>query len=124
MKDSCVAEPHVVVELHVDGSSGDIDLEHDMAHLMKEIFELWKAKQKSYGPHNISTFGLRGVVVRLWDKMQRIVRMTWNGVNNPLPNESVRDTLLDIACYGLIATLVFDDAWPESNMQIGEGKNG
>jgi len=108
------------IELCIDGSSGSPDLEREMAHLMKEVFELWKIKQKSYGPHNISTFGLKGVVVRLWDKMQRIVRLTWNGVRNPLANESTRDTLLDIADYGLIATLVLDGKWPKSNIQIEE----
>jgi len=109
---------YVNVELVLDGSSGSPRLEANMAHLMQEVFNLWKAKQKSYGPHNISTFGLKGVVVRLWDKMQRIVRLTWLEMDNPLQNETIRDTLLDIADYGLIATLVYDGKWPKSEVAI------
>ena len=108
----------VATELWVDGSSGSPELERHMAHLMKEVFELWKAKQLSYGPHNISTFGLKGVVVRLWDKLQRIVRLTWMNVGNPLQDETIRDTLLDVADYGLIGVLVLDGKWPNSNMSI------
>jgi len=114
----------LVIKLCVDGSSGSPKLERSMANLMLEVFDLWKRKQKSYGPHNISTFGLRGVVVRLWDKMQRMIRLTWFGVDNPLQDESIRDTLLDIADYGLIATLVYDGKWPKSDMDIEEGGSG
>lgn len=110
----------LIIELCVDGSSGSPKLERSMANLMLEVFNLWKIKQLSYGPHNISTFGIKGVVVRLWDKLQRIVRLTWTGVENPLQDESIRDTLLDIADYGLIATLVVDGAWPKSEMDLKE----
>jgi len=106
------------VQFSIDGSSGDPELERHMAYLMKEVFEIWKVKQLSYGPHNISTFGLKGVVVRLWDKLQRIVRLTWMGIGNPLQDETIRDTLLDVADYGLIGVLVLDGKWPNSNMNI------
>ena len=106
------------VVLKVDGLSSAYELEQSMALLMQEVFNLWKAKQLSYGPHNISTFGLKGVVVRLWDKLQRIVRLTWMNVGNPLQDETIRDTLLDVADYGLIGVLVLDGKWPNSNMSI------
>ena len=111
MKDS-------VTELLIDGSSGSPELERHMSLLMQEVFNLWKVKQLSYGPHNISTFGIKGVVVRLWDKLQRIVRLTWMNVGNPLQDESIRDTLLDVADYGLIGVLVLDGKWPKNNMNI------
>jgi len=104
------------VTLEVDGLSGAPELEESMAQLMQEVFNLWKRKQKSYGPYNISVFGLKGVIVRLWDKMQRIVRLVWTGIKNPLQDETIRDTLIDIADYGLIAVLVFDGKWPKSNL--------
>jgi len=110
------------VVLEVNGLSESYELEQSMALLMKEVFEIWKVKQLSYGPHNISTFGLKGVVVRLWDKLQRIVRLTWMDIGNPLQDETIRDTLLDVADYGLIGVLVLDGKWPNSNMNIESGE--
>ena len=87
--------------------------------LTEEAFSLWQKKNRSYGSHNISTFGLKGIVVRLWDKMQRVVRLGWNGVENPL-EETLIDTFLDIAVYALIAILVIRNQWPKSPFEVKE----
>lgn len=102
------------VELVIDGSSGDVTLERDMALLMSELFALWKRKQASYGAGNISYFGERGVIVRMWDKMQRLIRLVWHGLGNPLDDETIDDTYMDIADYGLIAVLVRRGLWPDA----------
>jgi hypothetical protein len=106
-------ESEKTVTLVADGFSGDQDLEYAMAQLLNELFSIFKKKQKSYGPKNISTFGERGVVVRMNDKLQRLIRLVWDGVANPLQDENIRDTYIDMADYALIALLVRDGKWPE-----------
>ena len=83
----------------------------------EEAFSLWQKKHLSYGPYNISVFGIKGIAVRLWDKMQRVVRLGWNNVENPL-EETLIDTFLDIAVYALIAILVIRNQWPKSPFEV------
>jgi len=101
------------VILQVDGTSGDKELERNMAFLLKELFECFKKKQKSYGPANISTFGEKGVVIRINDKLQRLISLVWYEKADPIDDETISDTYLDLADYGLIAELVRRGVWPE-----------
>jgi hypothetical protein len=105
----------VIVEIAVDGSSGDIDTEHYLARLFVErLWPLFKSKHKSYGPHNISMFGIQGVIIRLWDKMQRLARFAksaWS--ESPVTDETIEDTLCDVAIYAMIGLLLRDNKWPK-----------
>lgn len=109
----CTCGPAQNFELRVDGSSGDIVTEAHLAFLMMRTFELFKRKHRSYGPRNISALGVKGVYVRLNDKMARLKRLVWDGVVNPLMDESEEDTWMDMVNYSLIALLLRDDKWPK-----------
>lgn len=101
------------ISLVIDGSSGNEELERNWAKLAVELFEIFKQKQASYGPKNISTFGERGVVVRINDKLQRLIRLVWDAKEDPIDDETISDTYLDLADYGLIAELVRRGLWPK-----------
>jgi len=86
-----------------------------------EMFELFKKKQSDYGPTNIG-MGSRiietdedversmiGLVVRMNDKVQRLMNLILD--NKDPQNESVEDTLIDIANYAVMAKLVIDKEW-------------
>lgn len=88
------------------------ETEEAFRKLLDEAFELWKKKHQSYGPYNISAFGERGVLVRVYDKLQRLVRLVWDDVPNPI-SETIEDTWLDTAVYCLIAVLVRRNKWPK-----------
>jgi hypothetical protein len=60
-------------------------------------------KQKDYGPENIRRFGRQGLLVRLHDKVARLENLEATG-RSP-QNESVEDTLLDIANYCAIGIM-------------------
>lgn len=96
----------------------------EMNRIFASAFDLWQKKHQSYGPHNISTFGERGVVVRMWDKLQRLVRLVWNGVQNPLQQETIDDTYMDILVYAAIALCIRHGKWPSSPFQFEENDNG
>ena len=78
--------------------------------------ELLLQKHRDYGPTNISRSPggpLNGLAVRLWDKIARMHNLGVLGDAGAVPQfESLRDTGLDIANYGTIATLVVDGDWP------------
>lgn len=103
-------------------SETDPTTSEHLLEVMGKAYVLWCQKHDDYGPHNISYFGARGVLVRMWDKMQRLVRMIWYMRKNKVVNESVFDTLLDISNYALIMYLVLTDKWPKSE-GFGVDKN-
>ena len=85
---------------------------------IKKIFDkaytLFCAKHDSYGPGNIAEFGSKGVFIRMSDKMKRLKRLVWQSKNNPLKNESVEDTYLDIINYAAISMVCLMGKWPDN----------
>jgi len=76
---------------------------------LAECREVMIRKQLDYGPHNISLRGPLGVVVRLTDKVERAWNLLTSG--RPPENESLYDTAVDIANYGLILMLLLSGEW-------------
>lgn len=66
-------------------------------------------KQQDYGPYNIAKFGEAGIIVRLSDKLERMKHLLKKGIKPN--NESLTDTVIDIANYCVILKLVLDDRW-------------
>lgn len=71
--------------------------------------QVFDRKQQDYGSRNISDFGELGVLVRTNDKVQRIRNLL--GQTNAPSNESIEDSWLDLANYGIIGYLVHKDLW-------------
>jgi hypothetical protein len=67
-------------------------------------------KQFDYGPGNIAEFGELGVLVRTADKYNRLKNLLYAQGGEPR-NESLDDTWLDLADYGLIALMVRRGTW-------------
>lgn len=119
----------------VDGTSGDKDLEEviakryqeiwqrfksagferDFAKYLEEKFELFKKKQASYGPNNIAALGMRGIFVRIWNKVQRLRNLVWEGKANTIEDESIEDTFGDLAVYSIMAVVLMRGQWPAYN---------
>jgi hypothetical protein len=69
-----------------------------------EIAELLEKKHADYGDNNIIKFGTKGVLVRVNDKVERLINLTWNNDKEP-KFESVEDTWKDIAGYAILALI-------------------
>ncbi len=68
-----------------------------------EIVELLDRKRADYGTENIKKFGSYGVLVRVSDKVERLINLS---KRNDKPNfESVEDTWRDIAGYAILALI-------------------
>lgn len=73
-----------------------------------ECVKLLDRKHADYGPGNIAAFGEFGLTVRLSDKIERLKNL----VRMETPkNESLEDTYMDIANYGIIALMVRRNLW-------------
>ena len=82
----------------------------------EELAYLLIKKQKDYGPKNIANAPggpLNGLRVRIFDKISRINHLIDTGATPE--NESLRDSFMDLANYGIIALMVLDGEWEGTN---------
>lgn len=74
--------------------------------ICQEMIELHRRKNKDYGNaahESYKEFGLISYVIRLNDKMKRLKSLTKPGVEQEVKNESIEDTLMDLAAYAIMA---------------------
>jgi predicted DNA-binding protein (UPF0251 family) len=76
---------------------------------------LLASKQHDYGHGNITAFGLKGVLVRLSDKVERLINL--KSKKFKAQNESLLDTLRDIVGYCVIALMLNDETF---YLELGE----
>jgi len=82
-------------EFENDGHKPD-----DFTSIANEIVAILKKKNHDYGDHNLEVFGLYGIAVRLCDKVMRLANLSQNEAE---VDESIEDTLTDIAGYAINA---------------------
>lgn len=101
-----------IVELVIDGCSGDKELEHQLAVVFAQYLDLWKVKHRKYGPGNISVMGKPGLVVRMNDKVQRLKNFVFGSVQGDVEGDEL-DAWLDLLGYAAIGVLVHQGKWPK-----------
>jgi hypothetical protein len=74
---------------------------------VNSVFDTVVAKQRMYGPRNVVRFGLRGIVIRLNDKIERLKNLQHH--QGPVIFEPIQDTWLDIVGYSVIAIMWIHD---------------
>lgn len=78
--------------------------------ITKQMLDTYNAKNKDYGnsfDKSLDKFGLVASVVRLGDKMNRIESL-YNKTDFQVKNESIKDTLLDLANYSIMTIMWLD----------------
>jgi hypothetical protein len=88
-----------------------------MINVQNEALELFKKKNTDYGDA-FADYGTVGVIVRMGDKIQRLVSVSNRGVSL-VNTESLRDTLIDLHNYAAMAIMLMDE---NKNNEIGEKK--
>lgn len=81
-------------------SNENKEFEQILHAVISEIEQLLIKKNKDYGAKNLLTFGSLGILIRLSDKLERLKNHILN--NSELNNESLDDTLKDIAGYSIM----------------------
>ncbi len=82
------------------------DDEHILAKIFKEMFQTYVKKNADYGnsfEKSIEKFGLVASAVRLSDKLERFSNLICNDAQ--VKDESIEDTLLDMANYAAMTVL-------------------
>ena len=98
------------------------ELAKEFKIIQEEQYELFAGKMMSYGRGNISLGGnladeedknltLTSIWIRMSDKMNRLKNMVVKNQSNPLDDESIEDTWVDISNYSIIALLVGRNKW-------------
>jgi len=80
---------------------------NQMSAVQVEALELFKRKNADYGDA-FATYGTVGVIVRMGDKMQRLISVTNKGVSL-VDTESLRDTLIDLYNYAAMGVMLIDE---------------
>lgn len=78
-----------------------------MEIVQKEGLELFKRKNKDYGDA-FANFGPVGVIVRMGDKINRLMSISKTGVTM-VNDEGLRDTLIDLHNYSAMAIMLMDE---------------
>jgi len=75
--------------------------------VQKEALDLFTRKNTDYGDA-FANYGPIGVIVRLGDKIQRLLSISNNGIYL-VNSESLRDTLIDLHNYSAMAVMLLDE---------------
>lgn len=78
-----------------------------LKHIQEGALKLFTKKNKDYGD-SFASYGPVGVLVRMNDKIQRMLTVTNNGISM-VKSETIRDTLIDIHNYSAMAIMTLDD---------------
>jgi len=83
-----------------------------LSRVQEEALALFKKKNTDYGDA-FATYGPVGVIVRMGDKINRLVSVSKSGVTL-VNNESLRDTLMDLHNYAAMAIMLIDESIPQT----------
>jgi len=91
-----------------------------MNAVQKEAIELFSRKNGDYGDA-FATYGTVGVIVRMGDKIQRLLSVSSKGVAL-VNSESLRDTLIDLHNYAAMGIMLIDEQREKTETHIAEPK--
>lgn len=98
-----------IAAMHILGADEPFDL--------AGMHRLLVSKQHDYGHKNILHFGMKGIAVRLCDKIARMNNLVSRG--SDAKNEALTDTYMDILGYAAIALMLEDGSFELELKQDG-----
>lgn len=75
--------------------------------VLRDLKTVLISKRRDYGSRNLTAFGELGIMVRTYDKIERLRNLTLSGKEPE--NEAIDDTWVDIANYGILALILRRD---------------
>jgi hypothetical protein len=90
-----------------ENSENNTDRVMQMKSVQKDALDTFIRKNKDYGDA-FATYGPVGVIVRIGDKISRLISVTSSGVNL-VEDETIRDTLMDLYNYSAMAVMLMDE---------------
>jgi hypothetical protein len=80
----------------------DYGFDAALREVLNTMHVLLAAKRDSYGPHNLTKFGDVGVLVRAYDKIERLAHMHRTGKTTTAVGEDALDAWRDLTGYSLL----------------------
>jgi hypothetical protein len=74
--------------------------------ILAQCREISVRKNNDYGCDTMLTFMEKGLVVRMNDKMQRLINLVWNDTNQQVSDEKIEDTALDMVNYSIYLVMM------------------
>lgn len=100
---------HAIVDAHKTAEqSTEQNLE--FARILLQMRVLYLQKNAAYGNGAIGSTGLYGIAVRMSDKIHRLLTLT-RSTSTDTGDESITDTLLDLAVYAVIGVVYLRGKW-------------
>lgn len=87
---------------------------HSFEKITQKMFETYLKKNKDYGnsfDQSLDKWGLSVAAIRLGDKLNRFESFVKNH-SFEVTDESVRDTLMDMATYAIMTVMYLDNKLP------------
>lgn len=100
---------HAIADAHKTAEqSTEQNLE--FARVLLQMRVLYLQKNAAYGNGAIGSTGLYGIAVRMSDKIHRLLTLT-RSASTDIGDESITDTLLDLAVYAVIGVVYLRGKW-------------
>ena len=82
--------------------------------ITQEMYDLHVRKNNDYSAgsiDNISSLGEKALFVRIFDKCCRLLSLVWTEKDRKVKDESIDDTILDLAVYSIIWIIYRRGKW-------------
>jgi hypothetical protein len=107
---------HAIVDAHKTATQAT-DQQLEFSRVLIQMRELYIRKNAAYGNGAIGSTGLYGIAVRMSDKVHRLLTLTRSASTDP-GDESITDTLLDLAVYAVIGVVYLRGKWGTDDSSI------
>lgn len=77
----------------------------DFAEIAQECIDLYSKKNADYGnsfDKGMDAIGIKYGIGRIYDKCNRLVEITKDNKEQQVKDESLEDTVMDLACYSIM----------------------
>lgn len=107
---------HAIVDAHKTTTQAT-DQQLEFSRVLIQMRELYIRKNAAYGNGAIGSTGLYGIAVRMSDKIHRLLTLT-RSASADTGDESIADTLLDLAVYAVIGVVFLRGKWGSDDSSI------
>lgn len=107
MKDELRA--HAIVDAH-NTATQTTEQQLEFARVLLQMRVMYLRKNAAYGNEAIGSTGMYGIAVRMSDKIHRLLTLT-RSASADTGDESIADTLLDLAVYAVIGVVYLRGKW-------------
>ena len=118
-------EEHSFIGLAVAAMAALIHLSPDIIpeQLADRMTDTYRRKNADYGDsfsRSLDKYGIVAALVRISDKVNRIESLTANRQEAQVKDESIQDTLLDLASYAIMTAMWIEEQGKEKELENKE----